>query len=561
MGLNYDDLLQLDITPSTNTNGTKVRIRITLPGSLIEKVWSGKQLFGLHKTGAKWEAITLERVDGDDDVREFTLTSFSPVIIGYSDGAEINVTLENVKGGAGIVYEGDRGIGKRFLPIGETVPVPAGTDLMLNYRSLDSKFKEFIIEEENEDEPIRKGNGDIYQVPSDKGDITITPVFEKYQGSNSDDEIEEGKELFVIADPDWVDKTTGYTGKLRLYSEYDYEKELSASNWELSNNFDYNANDKFSLDKNGNLSSVKELNIGDNRIDVSFEYNNKKEENVAWISVGSQIIFRMYLGQFDDGTIIQDQITVSNPFLGEKDLYKICEETLNIKKYGFFGDFEFDRWDKRKKGEFTEAKGNVGGNTAVFARYINKKTGKIYAPVIERMNSATRPDNKPTTKPSDNSSSSSSSSDSSSDYDYYHNQSALRGNWKVDSKGWRYSLKNGGYATNIWGTIDGFWYYFGSDGYMKTGWVYYKDGWYYLNPESDGKKGQMKTGWVFDKSVGRWFNMDSTGKMRVGWQLIDGKWYYFKEVSDGTKGVMMADTWIGNYYVDSTGAWDQSKKK
>lgn len=416
------------------------------------------------------------------------------------------------------------------------------------------RFKEFIIKEANTDEPIRITRDGTYLISDEKGDIIITPVFEKFEGSSSDDEFEE-EDLYVDADPWRIDKTTGYTGKLRLYSYADSEKELSASNWKLVD--DGYDNDKFSIDKDGNLSSVKELNLGYNWIYVSCDYNNKTIEFEVSIVVGSEVEFYLYLGQLENGGHISRWITGSAPFLGEQDFEKVCKETTFPSKYGFFGNFELDRWDKYQRRAFTEVKGNVSGVLSVYARYINKDTGKLYAPVIERLDATAKPDNKPTTKPSGGSSSSSSSSDSS---DYY-DPAVLHGNWKSDSNGWKFLQRNGKYATNSWGIVDSYWYYFGSDGYIKTGWIYWNGDWYYLNPESDGKKGQMKTGWVFDKALGCWFNMDSTGKMRVGWQLIDGKWYYFKEVSDGTKGVMMADTWIGNYYVDSTGAWDQSKKK
>lgn len=63
--------------------------------------------------------------------------------------------------------------------------------------------------------------------------------------------------------------------------------------------------------------------------------------------------------------------------------------------------------------------------------------------------------------------------------------------------------------------------------------------WYYLNPVSDGTKGRMLT----------------------GWKQIDGKWYYLNEISDGTKGAMMTDTWIGDYYVNPDGIWEEGKTK
>ncbi len=61
--------------------------------------------------------------------------------------------------------------------------------------------------------------------------------------------------------------------------------------------------------------------------------------------------------------------------------------------------------------------------------------------------------------------------------------------WKSDSTGWWYTEANA-YSTG-WKQIDGFWYYFDNNGYMKTGWLQDSGKWYYLD---DG--GAMLTGKV-----------------------------------------------------------------
>ena len=85
--------------------------------------------------------------------------------------------------------------------------------------------------------------------------------------------------------------------------------------------------------------------------------------------------------------------------------------------------------------------------------------------------------------------------------------------------------------------IGGEWYYFHPDGSMAVGWIIYNNQKYYLNPLSNGTQGKMVT----------------------GWQLIEGKWYYFKKESDGTKGMLLTDTWIGEYYVNQEGVWEEKR--
>lgn len=95
--------------------------------------------------------------------------------------------------------------------------------------------------------------------------------------------------------------------------------------------------------------------------------------------------------------------------------------------------------------------------------------------------------------------------------------------WKKDATGWWYQMDNGSYPANQWKKIGGQWYYFKANGYMATGWLWNGSNWYY---------------------------MGSDGAMRTGWQNVGGTWYYM--YSDGR---MASNTYIGNDYVNSSGAW------
>lgn len=62
--------------------------------------------------------------------------------------------------------------------------------------------------------------------------------------------------------------------------------------------------------------------------------------------------------------------------------------------------------------------------------------------------------------------------------DTYRNM--ILGKWKKGAQGWRYQYQNS--ILTSWALINDNWYYFGDDGYMKTGWQDYKGDMYYLNP-------------------------------------------------------------------------------
>ena len=60
--------------------------------------------------------------------------------------------------------------------------------------------------------------------------------------------------------------------------------------------------------------------------------------------------------------------------------------------------------------------------------------------------------------------------------------------------------------------------------------------------------GAMETGWVY--LDGYWYYFNDSGAMETGWIYTGGYWYYL--YSDGK---MAADTYIGDYYVNASGAW------
>ena len=103
------------------------------------------------------------------------------------------------------------------------------------------------------------------------------------------------------------------------------------------------------------------------------------------------------------------------------------------------------------------------------------------------------------------------------------------GGWKQNKTGWWWEEDNGSYPTKSWKNIGGTWYYFDGNGYMVTGWLKLPSGWYYLT---------------------------GSGAMATGWVQVGNIWYYMNE-----SGVMQVDTWIGNNYVDGSGAWIPGKAK
>ena len=132
----------------------------------------------------------------------------------------------------------------------------------------------------------------------------------------------------------------------------------------------------------------------------------------------------------------------------------------------------------------------------------------------------------------------------------YLDTSGYVGKWVQSGSQWKYQNYDGSYVKNCWKLIKNLWYHFDANGIMQTGFLTLNGKTYYLQ-----SSGAMKTGW--QKISNTWYYFDSSGAMLSnGWRWINSKCYYFDK-----NGKMAVDTWIGEYYVDASGAWVKDKQK
>ena len=125
-----------------------------------------------------------------------------------------------------------------------------------------------------------------------------------------------------------------------------------------------------------------------------------------------------------------------------------------------------------------------------------------------------------------------------------------KGYWEQFGSQWKYNNGDGTYKTSQWLLLDGLWYYFDMNGIAQTGWSKIGNAIYYMNA-----RGVMQTGWLILDNT--WYYLDASGARVSGcWQWINNKCYYFD-----SNGCMAADTWVGDSYVDASGAWIPGKQR
>lgn len=137
--------------------------------------------------------------------------------------------------------------------------------------------------------------------------------------------------------------------------------------------------------------------------------------------------------------------------------------------------------------------------------------------------------------------------------------------WQEDSYSWKYVNREGEFKKKRWEKINGYWYYFDSDGYITTEWTEIR-GINYCFRET----GELELGWIYDEEEEKWYYFNEDGTVGKGWhQDGDGNWYWFSHkgemASSGYKNILgkryffyndgrlAANRYVGLFYMDENG--------
>ncbi len=137
-----------------------------------------------------------------------------------------------------------------------------------------------------------------------------------------------------------------------------------------------------------------------------------------------------------------------------------------------------------------------------------------------------------------------SDSGESLDWYYFGSDGAMKTGWLQQGSSWYYLTSSGPMAQG-WVNVSGVWYYMNANGVMQTGWVKSGSSWYYMKPN-----GSMATGWV--KAGNSWYYMNASGVMQTGWIKAGGAWYYMNgDGSMRTGWLQQGSSW---YYLRGDGS-------
>lgn len=594
-----DEIVKLEINVEGYKKGQEVTITFPVPKELNIKEGDGLgkdyDISAFHFKGdGRTEILPVTFDDGLHYMTFVVKNGFSPFYLAKTAPQDPNalkdvkVTIKNVEHGY-ITAWTDTAEGRKYLPIGEEVTIPAEDQpLYVHALGYGPWMKESIsvVPKAEGSKPIEWKNG--YMITEDS---EIVATFKEDKG-----EYESGhREFSFVLEPYSVtEENLDYTGKvvkLRRYNEETGKREtVPEDKWSLrpadkeelmAKGFERYAYwlDQFDFDPETNtLTSKAPLKMGyySYPVVITYEGADGKTDDYAYITnSGSPTPYCLQIQvganvTYYHGFIKTGDTYSSNGSLGWKrvsykdeltwDIAQPAEEDLYDGEPQMYG-YTFKGWQSRDGKPFTSDDQKLVSDYEDEEYYsvydlFEKEDGTVYAPELLGLDDDEDEPSKPTnpSKPgsSGGSGSGSSGGSSSAAKDY-----TMHGKWIANGDGWKFLKDSGEYAVNTWGFINGKWYYFDAQGNMVTGWYQVNGQWYFMTPEKGANEGVMVTGWRLDTTYNAWFYLGAGGAMVTGWQQINGVWYYLNPVSDGTKGAMASNTYVDGYFVNADGAWVQ----
>lgn len=244
----------------------------------------------------------------------------------------VNVKVENTRGGYISVYYIDGMNNRWYLPIGENVEIPKGTELEYTARALnytpngnndyngvvigvDEIIGSNVYEAEKWNQTRNSQRGTIVA----DSDMSIKGTFKAFSVKKADYEDDEDPyepkyELRFKDEDDWGDNQIGklhagsfseqlYLWDTENFKMYPFDSEIKAEitdveGWDIDEDPIENLGICFSIDKNGKLTSSKELEEGEYRIRGNFEYKEENWDIDLTVELGAKVSIYMPMAYY-----------------------------------------------------------------------------------------------------------------------------------------------------------------------------------------------------------------------------------------------------------------------
>lgn len=237
----------------------------------------------------------------------------------------VNVKVENTRGGYVSVYYYDEYSRPQYLPIGETVQVPEGTELRYNARALNyfpngANYYQGIVYDveklvgsESFQPEVEKyyNNQERGTVLADEN-MAIKATFKAYEKVKASEEYDPRYFIGFKVEDDYVDSefdrlsAGAFSEQLYLWDEenekvYPYNSGVKVEIDSVSYEDIYEdtkdvPDDLFYVDKNGKLTASKALEKGQYYIDGFFTYEDDRKDFSLCVNLGAKLQVTMPMG-------------------------------------------------------------------------------------------------------------------------------------------------------------------------------------------------------------------------------------------------------------------------
>ena len=213
----------------------------------------------------------------------------------FAAGEMANVTVEKSEKYVAVIFSEDASGKMTFVPVGETVQIPVGTELFVGVWPTGSTYAtdwECIVK--NSQTGTTNVVGPSFTLAA--GNTTITLKVNKEQNSDTSDGSDDYSVYYEELN-DWTQAGIKPSAQFMLFDRKAGEV-INGATWSLPTlapDEDFYHNAKFTLSPAGILTATESLPAGEYPVKVDWEYNGASGSLDVWIATASRMYYSVVL--------------------------------------------------------------------------------------------------------------------------------------------------------------------------------------------------------------------------------------------------------------------------